>query len=102
MQRTEPEWRVEDVALLEAFLDAERDRGQYGQSMTEALDSDTSLGNPAGTHIYEPYALGPDNAELAVEAARRKWVETHGGDESSLHGLIWGVHKIPRPAPIKY
>lgn len=65
--------------------------------MTEALDSDTDPNNPNSPWLYEPYYYR-DNAAITLDIAQRRFAKEYG--EDALHGLVWGVKKIPRtPAP---
>lgn len=98
MTRREPEWRLEDVALLEAQIEKQKDLGPHGQPMTEALDSDTDPNNPNAPYLYEPYYY-VDHAAQTLRYAQERFRKDHGDDAD--RDLVWGLTKKPRtPAPV--
>jgi hypothetical protein len=89
---TEPEFDAEQVNLLLALSELERDMGPYGQPYSEAMSPGADLTGDNPTHWY--VAEGPfvNYAERAADEAREAY-KSELGDRPMPKGLVWNVKK---------
>jgi hypothetical protein len=90
--QTEPEFNAEQVDLLLALAELERDMGPYGQPLSEAMSPGADLTGDHPTHWY--VAKGPEvnYAERAADEAREAY-RAELGDRPMPKGLVWRVEK---------
>jgi hypothetical protein len=92
--RPEPEWRLEDVALMQAGLERETEPTSHGVPVSVAYDSDLDPYNMTSPTMLEPYFY-TDYAEKTVELAKAREVAAH--DDRVNEHRVWGVKQVPRP-----
>jgi hypothetical protein len=92
---TEPEFDAEQVDLLLALTELDRDIGPYGQPYSEAMSPGADLTGDNPTHWY--VAKGPlvNYAQRAVEEAQEAF-KAKLGDQPMPKALIWRVEKKTR------
>lgn len=100
MTRQEPEWRIEDIALLLAEIDRQAEADQptsFGIPVTEAYDSDTDPDNPRAPFVLEVYSY-TDHAARVVRRAREDLESQHG--DGAADDRVFFVKKAPNPNPL--
>lgn len=88
-------WGGEQVDLLLASAQIERERGSMGEDLADAMADDGDPNNYSGRFYWKPIGPKINWAEKIVGDAQEAFYK---GSEMSRAGHVWGVERVERPS----